>query len=161
MRNNKHIFITLLILGCASPGKQSRKLDDFSLQTLSGKPLDMTAFKNKTVFINVWATWCRPCIQEMPTIVKAMEKLQGQDVVFLFASSEELADIEEFRDRKKFPFEYVQLQNLEAISIEALPATFIFSPNGELVFGEEGLRDWSTPDNLSLIKQNQSTDDSN
>lgn len=147
--------LMLVSIGCSSPPKEATvKLTDFQLLTLSGEAVDTKAFQNKTVFINVWATWCRPCVQEMPTIAMAMEKLQGKDVIFLFASTEEVADIEEFRDRKKFPFDYVQLQNLEALSIEALPATFIFSPNGDLVFGEEGLRDWSTPGNLSLITQN-------
>ncbi len=141
-------------LGCSAPPKErTLKLTDFQLRTLAGEAIDTKAFENKTVFINVWATWCRPCIQEMPTIAKAMDQLQGQNVIFLFASSEEVADIEEFRDRKKFPFDYVQLQNLEALSIEAIPATFIFSPDGELVFGDVGFRDWSTPDNLSLISQ--------
>ena len=148
-------LLILVCLGCSSPSKERTiKLADFQLRTLAGETVDAKAFENKTVFINVWATWCRPCVQEMPTIAKAMEKLQGQDVIFLFASSEEVADIEEFRDRKKFPFDYVQLQNLEALSIEALPATFIFSPNGKLLFGEVGLRDWSTQGNLSLITQN-------
>ncbi len=147
--------LMLVSIGCSSPPKEETvKLTDFQLLTLSGEAVDTKAFQNKTVFINVWATWCRPCVQEMPTIAKAMEKLQGEDVIFLFASSEEVADIEAFRDRKTFPFDYVQLQNLEALSIEAIPATFIFSPNGDLLFGEEGFRDWSTPENLALIVQN-------
>lgn len=146
--------LMLVWIGCSSPPKeQALRLADFQLRTLAGEPFDTKTLDSKTVFINVWATWCRPCVQEMPTIAKAMEKLQGQDVIFLFASTEEVADIEEFRDRKKFPFAYVQLQNLEALSIEAIPATFIFSSKGDLVFGEEGFRDWSTPENLSLITQ--------
>lgn len=150
------LLVAALVLGCSTSKKEKVKLIGFQLNTLAGETIDMKSFAGKTIFINVWATWCRPCIQEMPTIATAMEKLQGQEVVFLFASSEDVTDIEEFRDRKKFPFDYVQLQNLEALSIEALPATFIFSPDGEQVFGEAGFRDWSTPENLSLITQKPS-----
>lgn len=112
----------------------------------------MSKYQGKRVFINVWATWCKPCVQEMPTIAKAMEQLEGSDVVFLFASPEETEDIAGFRDRRGFPFEYVKLLNLEALSINALPTTFIFDVDGKMLYGEEGFRDWSTPENLETIK---------
>lgn len=148
------MFLVAVIWGCTSPAKEKGvALRDFQLSTLTGESVDMNAYRGKTVFINVWATWCKPCIQEMPTIAKAMETLQGKDVVFLFASNEEVEEIEGFRDFKKFPFAYVQLKNLEALSIQALPATFIFSPQGELVFGEEGFRDWNTEESIKLITQ--------
>lgn len=148
------IPVLLIIAGCTAPSKEKAvSLDSFQLTTLTGEAIDMNAYAGKTVFINVWATWCKPCVQEMPTIAKAMEQLKGQNVVFLFASNEEVEEIEVFRDRRGFPFDYVQLKNLEALPIEALPATFIFTPDGKLAFGEEGFRDWSAVDNLALITQ--------
>ncbi len=139
---------------CSPAGKHlALTLDEFELYGLDGKPVDMKQLEGKVVFINVWATWCRPCIQEMPTIAEAMQKLQGKDIVFLFASNEELDEITAFRDRKQFPFNYVQLKNLERLSIEAIPATFIFNSAGNLVYGEEGFRDWSTSESLALITQ--------
>ncbi len=146
------LLFLLFVFGCASQSKESgMKLDQFNLVTLSGETIDMSQYEGKTVFINVWATWCKPCIQEMPTIALAMEKLKDRPVVFLFASNEELEAIEGFRDNRKFPFDYVQLKNLEALPINALPATFIFDPQGKLLYGEEGFRDWSTPENLQRI----------
>lgn len=133
---------------------QELTLADFEMQTLDGKPVDLAPLKGKTIFINVWATWCRPCIQEMPTIAAAMEQLQGKDVVFLFASNEEVDDIIAFSNRKKFPFNYVRLMNLEELAINAIPSTFIFSPSGEKIYGEEGFRDWSTAESLALITGN-------
>lgn len=145
-------FILFVVIGCTSRSeKNSFRLGDFKMKSLDGKSLDMSSLEGKTVFINVWATWCKPCIQEMPTIAKAMEMIGDKNVVFLFASSEETSEITEFADRKSFPFKYVQLENLEALSIKAIPATFIFSPEGELDFGEEGFRDWSTEENMTLI----------
>lgn len=148
------LLFLVFVLGCATPSKESGvKLDQFQLASLSGEAIDMGQYDGKTVFINVWATWCKPCIQEMPTIAVAMEKLKDQEVVFLFASNEEVEAIEEFRDNRKFPFYYVSLKNLEGLPINALPATFIFDPQGKMRFGEEGFRDWSTPENLQLITQ--------
>lgn len=147
--------VVMLSAVCCSPPDKSYTLESFQLKTLEGKAIDVGAYKGKTVFINVWATWCKPCIREMPTIAAAMETLKDRDIVFLFASSEEPDEIAAFRDRRAFPFDYVHLQNLEALSIDAIPATFIFSPSGDMVFGEEGFRDWSAPDNLQLITQDQ------
>ncbi len=148
------IVLVWLAAACTPPDKlESVTLNDFELYTLDGKPYDVGALKGKAVFINVWATWCRPCVQEMPTIAEAMTRLKGRDILFLFASSEPLEEIIAFRDRKQFPFEYVQLKNLEELSIAAIPATFIFRPTGEQVYGEEGFRDWSTAESLAIITQ--------
>lgn len=139
-------------MACSSNVKREIALGNFRLKTLNGEDIDMSKYQGKRVFINVWATWCKPCVQEMPTIAKAMEQLEGSDVVFLFASPEETEDIAGFRDRRGFPFEYVKLLNLEALSINALPTTFIFDVDGKMLYGEEGFRDWSTPENLETIK---------
>lgn len=155
MRSLRNIVLTIVVMvGCSSPPAQKFTLDSFQLKTLHGEPVDLSRYKGKTVFINVWATWCRPCIQEMPSIAAAMETLKDRkDIVFLFASSEEPGEITTFRDSRPFPFDYVQLQNLEALRIEAIPATYIFDPAGRMIFGEEGFRNWNTRENLNLITQ--------
>ena len=126
-------------------------LESIELKTLSGEDIDMSEFKNRTVFINFWATWCKPCIQEMPTIEKAQEQLKGRNVVFLLASNESIDQIETFKNKRMFRFDYVQVQNFEALNIQALPATYIFNPQGELVFSEVGFRMWDTDENIDLI----------
>lgn len=143
-----------IAFGCSPSTSQELALNSFLLKTLQGDTVDMEMYKGKTVFINVWATWCKPCIQEMPSIAAAMETLKDRkDIVFLFASSEEVEEISDFRERRPFPFEYVRLLNLEALQIKAIPATFIYNPSGEMIFGEEGFRNWNSPDNLKLITQ--------
>ena len=146
------IVVSLLLISCASKEAQEISLSDFRLKSLQGEEIDLDKYQGKRVFINVWATWCKPCVQEMPTIATAMKQLEGTDVVFLFASAEEAEEIANFRNARRFPFEYVQLLNLEALHIQALPTTFIFDADGELVYGEEGFRDWSTQENLERIK---------
>lgn len=146
------VFAALMVMSCTSAEKKEIKLSDFRLQTLDGEDMDMDRYQGKRVFVNVWATWCKPCVHEMPTIARAMEELKDSGVVFLFASPEESEDIAGFRDRRGFPFEYVRLQNLEALSINALPTTFIFDAGGKMVYGEEGFRDWSTSENMDRIK---------
>ena len=147
--NSSLIFgAALSLLSCS--GSQT-DLDKISLQTLEGQSINMSDFKGKTVFVNFWATWCKPCIREMPTIATAQEQLKDKNVVFLFPSNESADLILEFKERRNFDFNYVQVQNMEALNIQALPTTMIFNQSGELIFSEMGFRDWSTPENLALI----------
>lgn len=149
--------VMLLLMACSSNSEKSREkengigLNAISLVNLSGEEIDMNDFKNKTVFINFWATWCKPCLQEMPGIERAQELLKDKDVVFLLASNESIEQIESFKANKRFNFEYVQVQNIESLNIQAIPATFIFNPQGELIFSEVGFRVWDAPENIRVI----------
>lgn len=150
--------IAALFMGCTSKTKNSTEesanaitLESIQLTSLTGEAIDMDEFKNKTVFINFWATWCKPCIQEMPTIEKAQEQLRGKNVVFLLASNESIDQIENFKNKRKFQFRFVRVKNLEAQNIQALPTTYIFDEKGKLVFAEAGFRVWDTPENINLI----------
>lgn len=143
------LFIGLIaVLGCSLPKSD---IDTIELTQLDGTKIQWTELKGKRVFVNFWATWCKPCIQEMPTIAKAQAELQDSPIVFLFASNESIDLIEGFKAKRPFNFHYVQAQNMEALNIQALPTTFIFDENGKLVFSEAGYRDWSTTENLTLI----------
>lgn len=147
------IFVTsLFLLACTVEPSDLEKIE---LKTLDGTSIDMSDFKGKTVFVNFWATWCKPCIREMPTIAKAQEQLKGKNVVFLFPSNESVDLITAFKESRNFDFTYVQVQNMEALNIQALPTTMIFNDKGKMIFSEMGYRDWSTPENLAIITSNK------
>jgi thiol-disulfide isomerase/thioredoxin len=151
------IFFILLLIGCSSKKKQSGmvSLEDVKLSTLSGERIDMDEFENKTVFINFWATWCGPCIKEMPTIASAQAMLNDKDVVFLMASNEDADIIQRFSKKLTYDFRYAKLENMEDLKILALPTTFIFDPSGQLKFSESGYRMWDEPANIDLISKIQ------
>ena len=121
------------------------------LTSLSDEPVSLEQFKGKTVFINFWATWCRPCLQEMPSIKIAKELLTKNDVIFLFASDETNDQISEFEQQHDYNFSYVKLANIAELNIESLPTTWIFNPKGELVFSETGFRQWDDKNNIEMI----------
>ena len=121
------------------------------LTELDGTPIDLTQYKGKAIFINFWATWCRPCIQELPSIQKAMNIVQNENIVFFFASNEATEEIETFKQSNAYKFHYVKVENIEHLNITALPTTSIFNAAGELVFSEMGYKKWDEQTNIDLL----------
>ena len=81
---------------------QDRVTYDFKLATLEGEHINFEIFKGKTVFFNIWATWCPPCIAEMPSIVK-LHKEMGNDVAFvMIAFDKDFEKAKEFNKRKGY-----------------------------------------------------------
>ena len=157
----RKISITLLlgILGCdgtykdkpVSYTKKDREIDKIRLIDLNEQLINLEQYRGKTIFINFWATWCKPCIAEMASIEKAQNILRKEAVVFLLASSESVEQIKEFKDSHHYTFNYASIENSEALNIQALPTTFIFNPEGSLVFSEMGSRDWADSTNINMI----------
>jgi thiol-disulfide isomerase/thioredoxin len=143
----------LMVVGCSPVKNRDRKiaLEDVQLMDLTGEVVDITQFKGKTILINFWATWCKPCLQEMPSLANVQTQLQNEPIVFLFASNETLQRIIQFKNKQNFEFNYFHLANLDALNIQALPTTFIFDSAGELKFSETGFRDWNSTESKQII----------
>lgn len=141
--------IAVFLAGC-----KEAEIEKVKLTELNGDQIDLSELKGKTVFINFWATWCGPCVKEMPTIQLAQDSLRAEEVVFLIASNEDKEEIEEFMKKRPYSFHYVRLLNMEELKIPALPTTHIYGPDGNLKFAETGSRNWNESTNLKLILEN-------
>lgn len=119
----------------------------------NGQSPDLSKYKGKFIFINFWATWCKPCVQEMPSLQHMTENLKGENIVFLFASDESKEDIADFKASGNYSMDFVKTESLANLNISAIPTTFIFNTNGELVFSETGARQWDSEESIALIKQ--------
>jgi thiol-disulfide isomerase/thioredoxin len=141
-------FITGLFAG--SPSEISldkqRTLDTYNwrLNDLSGTVHDLSESKGKVVLINFWATWCPPCIAEMPSLQKLYEAY-GDRVDFYFVSSEAPQKLRDFMKKKGYTFPvYVQgYQEPTAIETTSLPTTYVISKSGKLVMQETGAENWN------------------
>ena len=159
------LFIKLLILSifiitaCNDPEKQESKpvslsqtaIEKVKLTSLKGELIDMKQYNGKTVFINFWATWCKPCIEEMPTIKKAMALFNDEKIEFIFASDESTEEIQAFENGHRYGFNYTKAGNMEDLNIIGLPTTFIFDKDGKQVFSEMGYRKWDDKPNIDLL----------
>lgn len=152
-------LLVFIITACNDSKKQESKpipssqieVDKVKLTSLTGKPIDMDQYKGKTVFINFWATWCRPCLEEMPSIKKAMNFLKDEKIEFLFASDESTEEIHAFETEHSYGLHYTRAGNMEDLNITGLPTTFIFGKDGKQVFSEMGYRKWDDKANIDLL----------
>jgi thiol-disulfide isomerase/thioredoxin len=151
-------IIIVFVIGCKSKrdskehaAKPERVFEKIRLQELNGKKLSLDEYAGKTIFIHFWATWCKPCIKEMPAIIQAENLLQNENVIFLMASGETVEEIETFKNSHDYNFNYVRVENSEELNVQALPTTFIFNSKGDLAFSETGSRDWNKKNNIDLI----------
>ncbi len=158
----RHAIIVALLIwitGCndlaqdkpTSPPQLVPEIDKIKLSDIKGQAVSLQQYKGKTIFINFWATWCKPCIQEMPSIAGAQNILQNENIIFLLASGESAQQIEEFSSTNKFKFNYVKIENSEEMNVQALPTTFIYNKRGNLVFSETGARKWDEKKNIDMI----------
>ena len=158
------IILLILLIGINScrerstakettPVREQKAVAAVKLTDLDGQPISMEQFKGKTIFINFWATWCKPCIQEMPSIDSAQKLLSKNGIVFLLASDESPNQIKEFKEHYQFDLDFVRLTNMEELSMVGLPTTYIYNAKGENVFAETGYRKWNDSSNIKMILQ--------
>ena len=114
---------------------------DFILYDQYGNTHTLSEYEGKTVFLNIWATWCPPCKQEMPYIEELYKEynLNKEDVVILGLASPYLGkegskeDIKEFLKSNKYTFPVVFDENADLIysyGIQAFPTTFVIDKEG-------------------------------
>lgn len=85
---------------------------DFTYPDVNGKNVSLSDFKGKVVLIDVWATWCGPCKQEIPHLKKLEEEMKGTDVVFLGVS------VDEARNKQKW-LDFIEKEKLGGIQVFA------------------------------------------
>jgi len=116
------------------------------LTDLEGNEVNLSDMKGQAVFLNLWATWCRPCLMEMPAIEQAYQELKDNGYIFLLASYEETEKIREFAQEQDYTFPLVHLKSdMQALGVQSIPTTFIYNESGEVVARIIGTREWDSP----------------
>jgi cytochrome c biogenesis protein CcmG, thiol:disulfide interchange protein DsbE len=130
------------------PSINGEKAPDFAL-TLNGKPAHLSDFRGKVVFLNFWATWCPPCVEEAPSLMELQTRIAPLGGTVLGVSVDDSADLYDaflkqhgitypnFRDpTKKIPLMYGTVM---------YPDTYIIDRQGRLVRKIIGAQDWNSP----------------
>jgi thiol-disulfide isomerase/thioredoxin len=121
---------------------------DYSLSFVdrNGRKHRLSEYKGKTIFLNFWATWCPPCIAEMPDINNLYNEI-GEDVVFLLISVDQEHDkVLAFEERKGFDYPLFHLSGSlpSAYHSGAVPTTFVINPTGKITMRREGMAKYNT-----------------
>jgi thiol-disulfide isomerase/thioredoxin len=133
-----------------NPPPIPRKVRNFKLSDLeiysvaTGEKLDLKNLDDKILFVNFWATWCQPCIREMPEIEKLKKELKRNDVEFLIISDEKTEKINNFLSKKKINLPLYNFKGTfpKELNSNTLPASYIIK-KGEILFQHSGSAKWS------------------
>jgi cytochrome c biogenesis protein CcmG, thiol:disulfide interchange protein DsbE len=132
---------------------------DFKLQDLQGNTISLSSLRGKVVFLNVWATWCAPCRDEMPSIESLYEEFsKDKDFEVVAVSQDTLG--------RKAVAPYVEKQGLkftvlldpsnqvgEAYNVSGIPETFIIGRDGRIVAHHVGPFDWSSSEMRDALQE--------
>ncbi|WP_238987219.1 TlpA family protein disulfide reductase [Confluentibacter flavum] len=155
------VLLQKVVLLVNKPSIESKEtsinLTDYNWNLRDGNNTDynLQQAKGKVILINFWATWCPPCIAEMPSLQKLYNDYSDK-VEFLFVTNEALSDITLFLEKKQYTFEvYRPVSNYPAIfDVTSIPRTFLIDKEGNIIIDESGATNWnsntirSTMDNL-------------
>ena len=129
---------------------------DWRVRTLDGTDVRIDAYRGRPIFLNLWATWCAPCVAELSSIATLRDSLaaRGQrDVVFLLIAPETRGSVNRFRQRRpiNLPF-VVELDPLPPVlGIKAVPSTWLVGRDGRIAAVHRGALAWDAPDVVAFV----------
>ncbi|OBQ56510.1 TlpA family protein disulfide reductase [Tamlana sp. s12] len=117
----------------------------WALQTKSGKIISFEQSKGKVVLLNFWATWCAPCIAEMPSLQLLYEDYKDQ-VDFVFVSSDPPEKIKAFIKKEGYTFETytIKSQLPDLLDVTNIPRTFLIDQSGHIIIDKTGAANWNS-----------------
>ena len=126
-------------------------LADLSMSLINsrGERLEMEDLKGKVIFLNIWATWCPPCVAEMPGINKLYNDIDKDKVAFVLLSvDQDFQKAVDYNNKKGYDFEvYDTATGIPDMYLsQSIPTTYVINSRGELVLTHMGMGDYDTDD---------------
>ena len=121
---------------------------DFNLMLMDedGQTILLEDFKGKPIFMNMWATWCPPCIAEMPNINKLYKEIGSQVNFVMIALDDDFETAKAFNTRKGFDLPIYTLQSHRPAMYQSatVPTTYVISADGQLMLTHKGMAYYNT-----------------
>ena len=139
------------------PVAAALNLSSIKFKDSKGKVVDLGSLQGKVVFINFWATWCPPCLAEMPSVNKLYEQYKANsNVVFLLVDAD--SDFEKsqgYMDKKKYdlPVYAVASSIPEVLFKGSLPTTVVLDKAGNMVYHGEGAANYADKKFVAFIEK--------
>ncbi|MCT8340963.1 TlpA family protein disulfide reductase [Flavobacteriaceae bacterium TK19130] len=126
----------------------------WQLEDSKGSPIQFEEAKGEVVVLNFWATWCPPCVAEMPSL-QALYDSFGDQVEFYFVTSEDTTVVARFMEKNDYnlPIYFQKYRAPKQLQVTSLPTTFIISKEGTIVVKKTGAADWNSDRIHDIVKQ--------
>ncbi len=129
---------------------------NFTLMSANGSDISLSDYQGKFVLLNFWATWCPPCVKEMPALNELHNKLNGSNglqVVGVHVGPA-LATVKQFLKDHPVQFDIVIDKNmaLSGWQVSGLPTTFLISPSGKIIYKAVGEREWDSEEMVVFLR---------
>ncbi|MFD1096596.1 TlpA family protein disulfide reductase [Salegentibacter chungangensis] len=122
------------------------------LENTNGKRVNFADSKGEVILVNYWATWCPPCIAEMPSLQKLYSKYEGK-MDFYFVSGEDHETTSNFMKRKGYSMPSYRMLSADPKPMDGytLPTTYLIDKKGNIVIHKVGAADWNSERTRSII----------
>ncbi|MEM7087260.1 MAG: TlpA disulfide reductase family protein [Bacteroidota bacterium] len=126
----------------------------WQLASLEGEKVNLVTSEEKVILINFWATWCPPCVAEMPSLQNLYDDY-GDRVDFYFVSMEDPEKIAPFMEKRGYDFPvFIPIQEVpNALKSNSLPTTYLISKTGAIVIDKSGAADWNSTKVRDVLDQ--------
>ncbi len=124
------------------------------LTDLDGQPFSFESAADKVIVLNLWATWCSPCIRELPGLKRLMAATADLDVRFGFVTGEDPETVQAFMAKHDISLP-VYIRSVElplCFKTRGIPATFVIDGSGRIAFGHTGAAAWDGDDVVAFIR---------
>ncbi len=121
---------------------------DVELVTLDGEHVSLSEFRGKPIFMNIWATWCPPCLAEMPFIEDLYQDVKEEDIIFVMISTDDTAqEARVFMQQKGYTLPVYRLASPlpEPYTSRVLPTTYVIGSDGTLGTVHSGMANYNKP----------------
>ena len=118
---------------------------NWQLKGINTADLDFETAKNKVIIVNMWATWCPPCVAEMPSLQDLYNDYKDQ-VVFVFVTSEGAEKVTPFMEKNNYnlPIYNMMSKEPDLLSTQSIPTTYLINKKGEIVIKKTGAANWNS-----------------
>lgn len=136
-------------------------VQDFSVTDASGAKKKLSDFKGNVVILSFWASWCTPCLVELPTFAAIQKRFEARGLKIVAVNvdddtEEGKAFARDFWTKKSFPFPNFfdpQKTVAQQFEVDMLPSNFVIDREGRLVFSGFGANDWNSGETIEFIEQ--------
>jgi peroxiredoxin len=148
-QNNSYLNYSPLKTGLAAP--------DFTFAGLDGKMVSLSDYRGHIILVNVWATWCPPCVDEMPSMERLYNELKGENFEILAVSIDALGTKAVAPFMKKYNLSFPALMDSGGTiktlyQTTGVPESFIVNQEGILINKIIGPRDWAAPEIIGFFR---------